>query len=122
MAGGAPSFPFGRNDLWLAQAWTSVPSTKKCSEDIRAATRGCATTAAKKACAASPASSRPRFLEKVQASHAGASIDSPTNQRNSGLQSSRSINRRSERTEWNACSNKARSSFSGGTEGRPTRA
>jgi len=45
----------------------------------------------------------------------------PTNQRNSRSNSSRSINCRSERIEENACNSMARSSFSGGIEGRPLR-
>ena len=48
-----------------------------------------------------------------------ASIGSPTNQRKSRLKSICSINCRSERTEKNACNKVARSSISGGMEGRP---
>src|ERR1700712_5933759 len=45
-AGGSALEPgLGWNDLWLAQAWISVPSTEKCSCDMSASTRGCATTA-----------------------------------------------------------------------------
>ena len=43
----------------------------------------------------------------------------PTNQRNMRLYSSCSISCRSERIEKNACSSNARSSFSGGIDGRP---
>ena len=31
-----PAAGFGLNDLWLAQAWISVPSTEKCSSGISA--------------------------------------------------------------------------------------
>ncbi len=78
--GGVPASPdgggdFGWNDLWLAQAWISVPSTEKCSSDISARTRGCVMIAVSSCCATSPSSSRSRFLLKVLASHTGASID-----------------------------------------------
>ena len=85
-AGGSASAPgLGWNDLWLAQAWMSVPSTEKCSCDMSALIRACATTAASRRWATSPSSRRSRFLLKVLASHTGASIDRPTNQRNSRL-------------------------------------
>ena len=47
----------------------------------------------------SPSSSRSRFFEKVEWSHAASSIPIPTNQRNSRSYSSRSISCRSERIE-----------------------
>jgi hypothetical protein len=43
----------------------------------------------------------------------------PTKQRNSGSNSTRSINCRSERIEWNACNSIARSNFSDGIEAAP---
>src|SRR6185437_4876062 len=76
---------FGWNDLWLAQAWISVPSTEKCSSDISALTLGWLMIAPSNPRAMSPSSRRSRFLLKLLASHTGASTDSPTNQRNSRL-------------------------------------
>ena len=61
----------------------------------------------------SPSSSRSRFFEKLEWSQTASSIPSPTNQRNSRSNSSRSINWRSERIEKKACNSIARSSFSG---------
>src|SRR3984957_14583659 len=81
--GGAPVL--GWNDFWLAQAWISVPSTEKCSSEISALIRGWLMIATRNCRATSPSSSRSRFLLNVLASHTGASIDSPTNQRNSRL-------------------------------------
>ena len=68
-----------------AHALMSVPSTEKCSSDSSAFTRGCASTAARTLAAMSPSSSRSRFLVKTVTSQTGASIDRPTNQRNSRL-------------------------------------
>src|SRR6202012_5278600 len=70
---------FGWNDLWLAQAWVSGPSTQKGLSDISALTRGGQITAARNCRAMSPSSSRSRFLLKLLASHTGASTASPTN-------------------------------------------
>ncbi len=71
----------GWNDLWLAQAWISVPSTEKCSSDIRAWTRGWLMIAARNCRATSPSSSRSRFLLNVLASPHRRIHRQPTNQR-----------------------------------------
>jgi hypothetical protein len=93
---------FGRNDVWLARAWISVPSTEKCSSDISAVTRGCASTAASRQRVALAHGSRSRVLVKLVASHTGVSIARPTNQRKNRLSSSCCIGCRSERMEKRA--------------------
>src|SRR5690349_14227195 len=65
-----------------AQASISVPSTEKCSVESRRLTCGSARIARRKPWAISPSSNRSRFLVNTVASHTGASIDRPTNQRN----------------------------------------
>jgi hypothetical protein len=87
-----------------AQASISVPSTEKWSVLKSRFTRGCAKTALRKFAAISPFSSRSRFLENTEWSHAASSTPRPTNQWNNRSNSSSSINCRSERIEWNACS------------------
>src|SRR5690606_23199125 len=66
-----------------AQASISVPSTEKWSLDRSRLTLGWARTAARNFAAMSPSSSRSRFLENVEWSHARLSTPMPTNQRNS---------------------------------------
>ena len=74
-----------------AHASSSVPSTEKWSLDRRRFTFGCATTAARNFAAISPSSSRSRFFEKLEWSHAGSSSPNPTNRRNRRSNSIRSI-------------------------------
>jgi hypothetical protein len=69
----------------LAQASIKVPSTEKWSSDSNALTRGWLSNAARNLAAMSPAKSRSRFLVNTVTSQIGASIDKPTNQRNSRL-------------------------------------
>ena len=69
----------------LAQASISVPSTEKCSAESRRLTQGSLRIARRKPCAMSPASNRSRFLVNTVTSQTGASMDRPTNQRNSML-------------------------------------
>ena len=85
------------NDFRLAQASISVPSALKCWLDSSRFTLGRVSTAARNFAATSPSSRRSRFFEKVEWSQAGSSAESPTNQRNSRSNSSRSISWRSER-------------------------
>ena len=69
----------------LAQASMRVPSTEKCSVESSRLTAGSPMTDTRNETATSPASSRSRFLVNTVTSHTGASIDRPTNQRNSML-------------------------------------
>ena len=82
-----------------AHASISVPSTEKWSVDRSFFTVGCASTADRNFAAMSPSSSRSRFFENTEWSHAASSTPIPTNQRNRRSYSSRSIKRRSERIE-----------------------
>ena len=83
--GGSPEPSFGRKLFIEAQASIRVPSTEKCSSDSNLLTRGWDRTAAINLAATSPASNRSRFLVNTVTSQIAASIDSPTNQRNSRL-------------------------------------
>jgi hypothetical protein len=67
----------------------------------------------------SPSKRRSRFLLKTVGVQTSSSMLRPTNQRNNRLYCSCSISSRSLRTVYSACNNKARSSCSGGTDGRP---
>src|SRR5215472_3094799 len=102
-----------------AHASSNVPSTVKCSSDMRLKALACSTTKPKNCLATSAFSSRSRFFVNTVTSHTGSSIFSPTNQRNSRLYSNCSINRRSLRTVYSTCKMSARRSFSGGIDGRP---
>jgi hypothetical protein len=82
-AGGSPLPSFGRKLLMLAQASISVPSTEKCSLNSSSFTRGWFSTLAMNLAAISPSTKRSRFLVNTVTFQIGASIPSPTNQRNS---------------------------------------
>jgi hypothetical protein len=84
-SGGEPLPSFGRKLFMLAHASISVPSTEKWSSDSSAFTSGRLSTLAMNLAAISPSISRSRFLVNTVASQISASIDSPTNQRNSRL-------------------------------------
>src|SRR6202167_6068648 len=81
-----------------AQASNSVPSTVKCSSDMRSNDWACSTTNWKNCFATSASSRRFRFLVNTVTSHTGSSIFNPTNHRNSMLYSNCSISIRSLRT------------------------
>src|SRR5271165_4202945 len=108
--------------LRFAQASSRVASTIKCSPLSGLGARACSTTASSKRCDTSPASRRSRFLLNTVVSQAASSIPSPTNHRNSRLKSICSISCRSLRIAYSTCNSRARSSCSGGIEGRPRRA
>jgi len=96
----------GRKLFIDAQAFNIVPSTEKCSALKSPFTSGRPRSEDRNACAIACVSRRSRFFEK--ASNAFSSIISPTNQRNSMSNSSRSTSRRSERIEWRSCRSEAR--------------
>lgn len=62
-----------------------LPSTEKCSSESSALTRGWPSTATMNLAATAPSSRRSRFLVNTVTSQIGASIASPTNQRNKRL-------------------------------------
>jgi len=97
-----------------------VPSTVKCSSDIRSSDWACSTTNWKNCFATSASSRRFRFLVNTVTSHTGSSMFNPTNHRNSMLYSSCSVSMRSLRTVYSTCNSRARSSFSGGIDRRPS--
>jgi hypothetical protein len=84
-----------RKATGLAHASISVPSTLKCSSDVRLAASACSRIRSKNFCATSPSIKRSRFLLNTVGSHTGSSIFRPTNQRNNRLYCSCSINIRS---------------------------
>jgi hypothetical protein len=63
----------------------SVPSTVKCSCDIRPCARACSTTFWKKRKCTSPSRSLSRFLLNTVTFQTASSVFNPTNQRNSRL-------------------------------------
>jgi hypothetical protein len=97
--GGSPEPSLGRKLFIDAHAFNSVPSTEKCSALNSPFTSGRPMSEARNPCAIACVSRRSRFLEKVEASKTASSSDSPTNQRNSMSNSSRSTSCRSERIE-----------------------
>jgi hypothetical protein len=119
--GGSPEPSFGRKLFIDAHAFRSVPSTEKCSALNSPFTSGAPSSEQRNRCPISWVSRRSRFFEKVEASKIFSSIESPTNQRNRSSYSSRSTSCRSERIEYKSCRSEARSSRSGGIDGRPNR-
>jgi hypothetical protein len=69
-----------RKLLRLAQASSIVPSTVKCSSDIKPADSGRARTASKNAAATSPSSNRSRFFVNIVGDQIGSSSLRPMNQ------------------------------------------
>src|SRR5450432_3882259 len=68
-----------------AQASSSVPSTVKCSSEVKPFARACSTTCPRNCFATSASNSRSRFLVNTVGSPTSSSRFNPTNQRNSML-------------------------------------
>src|SRR5512142_2681211 len=68
-----------------AHASSNVPSTVKCSSEVKPFSRACSTTSPRNSLATSASSSRSRFLVNTVASQTSSSRFSPTNQRNKML-------------------------------------
>jgi hypothetical protein len=103
-SGGGEEPSFFTKLFWDARAWIRVPSTEKCSSDSRSRHSANARTRSKNSRERVSFSNRSRLTLKVEQSHTAASIDNPTNQRNSRLKSICWTSCRSERMENKTCS------------------